>query len=318
MEAIRRYSFDHIYVFTTVIDEGGFSAAARKLNRTQSAITYAIAKLENQVGTALFNRDEYRPILTEAGRILLPLARSIVDEFQMFADRAQRLASGLEAELSFVVNPLFPAKILTTALQDFRERYPHMHTRMHSELERDAQSLIAEGACSFGLVTISNDTLPLTYDPIAAAQLVLVVGASHRLAKANGPVPKSSLARELQYELTGCLERHRRPPRAYFSTITYKAPDLQTVHMMVRNGTGFAPLPLDMVADDIANGKLVVITPEGERNARDHLHVPLLVAKPKHRALGPATQWFVDHLQTLAQPSAGRADSPKVVSLKTA
>lgn len=308
MEGIRRYSFDHIYVFTAVIDEGGFSAAARKLNRTQSAITYAISKLESQIGTALFSRDEYRPVLTEAGRVLLPMARSIVEEFQIFADRAQRLSSGLETDLSFVINPLFPRNLLTAALQEFREQFPVMRVRMQSELLSDAQRLIADGSYSFGLVTTSDDTLPLTYHPITHAELVMVVGACHPLAKTGSLVPPSLLARETQFDLTGCSERHRRPVPWYFSTTTYKVIDLQTIQFMLRSGLGFATLPLDMVADDIKAGRLVRITPDSDITTQDVLHAQLFVAQPTYRALGTATQWFIDHLQILAAGKARHAN----------
>jgi DNA-binding transcriptional LysR family regulator len=67
-------TLDQCLVFTTVAAEGSFSATARRMNRAQSAVTYASQKLEAQLGLLLFDRSGYRPVLTEAGAALLPRA----------------------------------------------------------------------------------------------------------------------------------------------------------------------------------------------------------------------------------------------------
>ena len=67
-------TLDQFAVFAAVVDAGSFAAAARRMNRAQSAITYAIQKLEEQSGVVLFDRAAYRAELTEAGRALLPAA----------------------------------------------------------------------------------------------------------------------------------------------------------------------------------------------------------------------------------------------------
>jgi DNA-binding transcriptional LysR family regulator len=69
--------FDQLRVFETVADAGSFSAAARRLRRAQSAVSYAIGNLEAQLGIALFERGRRRPVLTEAGRAVLADARAV-------------------------------------------------------------------------------------------------------------------------------------------------------------------------------------------------------------------------------------------------
>lgn len=59
-------SLGQLRTFAVVVEEGSFSSAARRLNRSQSAITYAVQKLESVVGASLFDRGGYRPELTEA------------------------------------------------------------------------------------------------------------------------------------------------------------------------------------------------------------------------------------------------------------
>lgn len=57
---IERLSLDQLRVFVQVADSGSFLAAARKLARAQSAVSYAIATLEEQLGVLLFDRSGYR------------------------------------------------------------------------------------------------------------------------------------------------------------------------------------------------------------------------------------------------------------------
>jgi DNA-binding transcriptional LysR family regulator len=99
-------ALDQIRLFLTGVDQGSFSKAAKKLNRAQSAVTYRIQKLEAQIGIPLFDRTAYRPALTEAGRALLLRARRIAEEANLFRDAARSLASGLESELTIVLDSM--------------------------------------------------------------------------------------------------------------------------------------------------------------------------------------------------------------------
>jgi DNA-binding transcriptional LysR family regulator len=68
-------ALDQLLVFATVADAGSFARAARRLGRAQSAITYAIGRLEAEIGASLFDRSAYRPVLNATGQALLPRAR---------------------------------------------------------------------------------------------------------------------------------------------------------------------------------------------------------------------------------------------------
>ena len=68
-------SFDQLRVFLTVVETGSFTAAAKKLGRAISAVSYTIANLEQQLGISLFDRGQTRkPKLTEAGLAVLSKA----------------------------------------------------------------------------------------------------------------------------------------------------------------------------------------------------------------------------------------------------
>ena len=139
-------TLDQIQLFLTVVDEGSFSKAAKKLNRAQSAVTYGIQKLEAQIDLPLFDRTAYRPTLTEAGHTLLIRARRIAEEANAFRDSARSLAGGLEAELTIVLDSMFPMPPVVEALRAFTERFPTVPPRVYVQPLGAAAELVLEGA----------------------------------------------------------------------------------------------------------------------------------------------------------------------------
>src|SRR5882762_803476 len=112
-------SLDQLRTFIAAADEGSFSAASRRLGRAQSVVSQTLANLEGRLGIKLFDRSGRIPVLTESGRALLPDARAVAGNIDAFKARARRLAGGLEAELSVVVDVMLPTPVLTHAVAEF-------------------------------------------------------------------------------------------------------------------------------------------------------------------------------------------------------
>src|ERR1700742_3477014 len=97
-------TLDQLRTFIAAADEHSFSAAGRKLGRAQSVVSQTLANMEGQLGIKLFDRSGRIPVLSEAGRALLPDARAGAGSVDAFKARARALAEGLETELSVVVD----------------------------------------------------------------------------------------------------------------------------------------------------------------------------------------------------------------------
>ena len=117
-------SLDQLRGFIAAVDEGSFSAAARKLQRAQSAVSELVSSLEDQMGVILFDRSGRYPKLTTEGAVLLADARGVVAGLEFMKARAKGIAAGLEPELSVVVDVCFPMTAITEAAKEFRERFP--------------------------------------------------------------------------------------------------------------------------------------------------------------------------------------------------
>src|SRR6187549_2620947 len=148
---MKAVTIDQLRVFRAVAEAGSFSAAARAMHRAQSAITYAVQKLEDQAGTELFDRSGYRPVLSEAGRALLPRATRILDELAAFGDQARGIAGGLEPEVSLVVDAMYSMPRLVRVLAAFQRQFPSVQLRMGAEtLGATAQALL-DGHADLGI-----------------------------------------------------------------------------------------------------------------------------------------------------------------------
>src|SRR5204863_9432337 len=102
-------SLDQLQVFLTVVDTGSFAAAGRRLGRATSAISYTVANLERQLGITLFDRAQTRkPVLTEAGTVLLSEARAISGGVDDLRASVKGLIGGLEPHVALVVDVMMP------------------------------------------------------------------------------------------------------------------------------------------------------------------------------------------------------------------
>src|SRR5258706_1950471 len=117
-------SLDQLRTFIAAVDEGSFSAASRKLLRSQSVVSDAIGNLEDQIGVVLFDRSGRYPKLTPEGVLLLADARNVVSGVDTLKARAKLLSAGLEAELSVVVDVFFPTAVFSAAAKAFASRFP--------------------------------------------------------------------------------------------------------------------------------------------------------------------------------------------------
>lgn len=299
MDAI---SLDQLRVLLAVVDRGSFSAAARALNRPQSAVTYAVQKLEAQVGFAMFDRSPYRPVLTEAGHALLPRARRVMEELGAFRAQARGIAGGLETELALVVDAMFPMQRVLEALRAFSGRYPSVPTRLYVEGLGASTSLVLDGRCTLGLLAMAFSASDLlTRVPLLTVALVPVAAPCHALAGMVGPIPPEVLREHVQLVLTDKSAATGSPDHGVLATRTWRVGDLGAKHAMLLAGLGWGTMPAHVVEQDILEGRLRAIQPAELAAAGGKVLLPMCAAHRGDRALGPAVRWMIDHLASAAQ-----------------
>src|SRR5271155_1437517 len=185
-------SLDQLRAFIAAVDEGSFSAGARRLHRAQSAVSELVSNLEAQIGVLLFDRSERYPKLTPAGILLVADARSVVANVDLLKARAKGISGGLESELSAVVDVLFPFEAIAESAKEFRDRFPRTPLRLYVEALGGAYKPVLDGRCSLGIV----GSLPVAPDSITLERLqgvamIMVAAREHPLALVGGVIPKT-------------------------------------------------------------------------------------------------------------------------------
>ncbi|HEY1505273.1 MAG TPA: LysR family transcriptional regulator [Stellaceae bacterium] len=291
-------TLDQIRLFLAVTDSGSFSKAAKQLNRAQSAVTYGIQKLEAQFGIPLFDRTTYRPTLTEAGRALLPRARRIAEETNAFRDTARSLASGLEAELTFVLDSMFPMQAVVKALRAFSAKFPTVPPRVYVQSLGAAAELVLDGTCAIGLLgLVFSDIALLKRIPLLTIDLVPVVAPDHPLAALQGPIETHVLHEHVQLVLTDRSSLTTGRDYGVLSDRAWRLADLGAKHAMLLAGLGWGNMPFHLVQNDIAQGRLKIVQPI-EFDSRGAQFVMCGAYLADHR-LGPAGQWMIENLAAI-------------------
>ena len=289
-------SLDQLRIFQAAVDEGSFSAAARKLRRTQSAVSETMANLEAQLGVVLFDRSARYPRLTTEGAVLLADARAIVAGVNGLKARAKGIAGGLEPELTAVIDVFFPITAFAKVAREFRESFSATPLRLYVEALGATVQPVMDGRASFGLVG-SLPTLPagLTAERITSVDFVMVAAADHPLAAHRGLIPKAVLAEHVQLVLTDRSDLSAGREFGVMSPSTWRLGDLFAKHAFLLSGLGWGGMPLHIVRQDIDEGRLVILSiediPEGG------LSLPMSAVYRTSEPPGPAGRWMIERLK---------------------
>jgi DNA-binding transcriptional LysR family regulator len=292
MSAIGTPTLDQLAVLTAVADTGSFSAAATKLKRGQSVISYTIANLETQLGVTLFERSGRRPNLTPAGRAVLEDARRVGVMIDSLRARAGALRQGFEAEVSIAVDVLFSMPALVCALHDFAEKFPSVSLRLRMEAIGGVAQLVTEGICTLGLSGgpfLNNDQLERR--AIGAITLSPVATPSHPLAKLSN-VTRADARDHVQLVLSDASRLTEGQDFGVIALKTWRLGDLAAKHALLLAGLGWGNMPDHLVKDDLAAGRLTHIKIDAEPTYKYGLY---LIHRTDHPP-GRAGAWLADRL----------------------
>ena len=196
-------TLDQLRVLVAIVETGSFSAAGRRLNRVQSAISQAVATLEDVQGVQLFDRSGHRPRLTEVGRVLVDQARIVLAGAGRFEAMAAGTRDGVEPELAMAIDPLVPTPPLVDSLRALRDAFPHLAVSFSTEGLGGAERRLRRGdaALAFCLLlpAVPEDISAL---PLVSTRLVAVAAPSHPLARLGRNATRSDLEAHVQLILS--------------------------------------------------------------------------------------------------------------------
>ncbi len=288
-------TLDQLQVLVAVADTGSFSAAARKLNRAQSVISYAIANLEAQLGLKLFEREGTRePTLTTEGRAILSDARRMADVLSDIRARAKGLMQGLEAELTIAVDVTTPTPALAQVLAAFEKEFPTVALRLNVGALGVIwdQLLTQKSDVSFGGQPLALNEA-LVAERIGDASMTPVAAPSHPLSTYKGRVPLSVVRQHIQLVVSDISKMTEGKDFGVFAYRTWRMSDTATKRDLILSGLGWGGLPTWMILEDIVAGRLTVLDLEPYPERPYLLHAFYRADSPP----GPAARWLIERFK---------------------
>lgn len=155
-----RYSPEALMAFVEAADAGSFSAAARKLRKSQSTVSTAIANLEVDLGVTLFDRQSRHPVLTPAGQRVLSHVQAILAASERLDELAVRLSTQVETRLTFVLSDTYQPTHHEALLRRFERRYPDIEFECQIAEDQDVIDLLQSGRAHIGMVEVQKSYPP--------------------------------------------------------------------------------------------------------------------------------------------------------------
>jgi len=289
-------TMDQLRTFIAAADEGSFSAAGRKLRRAQSVVSHTLANLELQVGFALFDRSGRYPRLTEAGHALLEQARAAADSMDAFKARARTLAGGLEPELAVAVDVMFPIATLTSAVQAFHRKFPSTPLRLYVEALGAVVQPLLDGRCRIAVMgSLPDVPQGCASDYLVAIPSAVVAAPDHPLAQIHGTISRAQMSKHVQLVLSDRSTLTAGREFGVLSPQVWRLADLGAKHAFLKAALGWGTMPLHMVEQDLAEGRLIQLQLKAHplQGTAFSMHAIWLKDQPP----GPAGRWFVDQLK---------------------
>ncbi|MDL4915291.1 MAG: LysR family transcriptional regulator [Enterobacterales bacterium endosymbiont of Blomia tropicalis] len=290
----RALTLEALRVMDAIDRRGSFAAAADELGRVPSALSYTMQKLEEELDVVLFDRSGHRTKFTNVGRMLLERGRVLLEAADKLTTDAEALARGWETHLTIVTEALVPTEALfplVTRLADKANTQIALITEVLAgaweRLEQGRADIVVAPDMHFRASTEINTRKLYTM------MSVYVASADHPIHRE--PEPLSEVTR-VKYRGIAVADTARERP-----VLTVQLLDKQqrlTVSSMddkrraLLAGLGVATMPYSLIEQDIAEGRLRVVSPEYTRE------VDIIMAW-RRDSMGEAKAWCLREIPRL-------------------
>ena len=267
-----------------VVEYGGFAQASSALHKSQSTISYAVTKLQDQLGVRILEIRGRKAELTEAGKVMLRRSQVLLKESDALEKVAGSLAMGWEGELTLAVEVLFPYPLLMNILDDFSQ--VSRNTRL--ELVESVLSGTTERVISGQADLVITGVLPTGFlgEKLLSTHFVPVARHDHPLLQLNRTITEKELKQHRQIVVRDSGVKRRSSAGWLGAEERWTVSNMTTVVRLLEQGLGFALLPDHYVESQLQSGVFQVLP----MDAKGMRSVALYMVFPDDDNLGPATQ----------------------------
>lgn len=291
-------SIEQLEAFICAVEEGSFSAAARRLGKAQSSISGLISNFEIDAGFSVFDRTSRSPKLTKQGLAIYNDIRTVMNSHKNLSTRIAHIADDIETELTLAYDELaLPKASILKVLEQFSNTFTTTSLLLIAAPHKGAFKLIESGQADIA-VALSQDDYPekVAFRGIGHAHYHTVVAPSHPLSQLD-TVSTNDLALYRHIRITdhGTGFRHF---DSELSTQCWYVNDASMLIEMVESSFGWAQLPASAIKSALRDGDLIKLNTQHQTVTFPHC---IDMLWQHQSSSGPALQWLLNALTQAGQ-----------------
>src|SRR5689334_18426812 len=294
-----RVTLEQWQALVAVVDAGSYAKASEKLHKSQSSVTYAVQKLQSQLGVKAFEIAGRKAKLTPTGEQLYRRARVLLEEAGNVENAAKSLSAGWEAEIRLVAEALFPGWLLFKCLERFGLESPHTRIELVEAVMAGSTEPLLKGTAD---LAITNEIPPgFEGEALIRSPMILVAHPEHPLHKLGRPVTLRDLRAHRQI-LVRENDTLRATPPLIEATQRWTVSNLSSSIVAVGMGMGYARFPEDKIRGELHSGSLKPLPTRGGTIERT-----LYLVYSDRDNLGPGTRRLAEIIRQDTASECSRA-----------
>ena len=255
-------TFEDLRVFVTVASERSFSKAAKKLRRTQPAVSQAIRRLEKAAGERLIDRSSRDGTLTDAGELLLEYSHRLLRLLDEASGAVSELRDVKKGRVIVGSNEGTVHTVLPL-IEAFQRDHPGIFVEVRRLAARQLPQEVLLRTVDFGIITFKPAERGLDSVLLGTDELVLLVPPGHALASSK-EITMEEMGRQSIIAHNDPSPARERVLRLYEQrhaplNILMSLPSLDGIKRAVEMGLGLALLPRRCAQAEIARGQLAAV-----------------------------------------------------------
>lgn len=290
-------SLEALEVLDAIERKGSFAAAAAALHKVPSAISYTVQKLEQDLGVTLFDKQGRRAVLTTAGQVLVEQGRQLLLAADELAATTRQVATGWEPRLRIAVDTIVPIDLILPVVAGLYQEQPAIEIKLTTEVLGGTWEALVENRAD--LVIGGTGGVPghqgIRCEPWAQHEHIFVAAPGHPVCSETQPV-STEIIKRYRSVIVSDTSRNSVPlSRGILNKqASLYVPDMAAKIEAHRRGLGIGYVPVSRVKAYLANGDLVQLDIEDDRQDDPSM----LAWKISNR--GQALHWVLEQLRKMS------------------
>ncbi len=268
--------FDHeeLAALIAVVKTGSFRGAAENLKRAQSSISYAVKNLEKNLGIEVFNRDSYRPQLTEQGELIYQKAIHILKMQDDLINYASMIKAGQQTTLNLEVARLYPGTVLSNVIAQFQNKFPKVTINLKVNTGIIDLNSLLDNSCDLIISSALEEQTGLDRKLVTTIEELAVCHNSHPAAQEGLNDECFSNLTELKINTNDA------------SGNIWEVADYELMKKFLLKGLAWGYIPRGIVISEISSNSLVNVANHNSR------HTPIYMYRSQSQTLNKATDYL--------------------------